>query len=196
MFLPITSSPGYQPGNKLPYAEHFNFSIQRQLGSSTVLTLAYVGTEGHKLFAQYEANPGNAALCLSLRGSGVAKGTLQCGPNQENAIFTRPDGSQVFGTRGPLGFDFGSNTYESTNANSAYNSLQVTRGAARQGSDVPGGIHVQQVDGQRLRLQHDELLEFPPEPRALVVRCHPQLRRSATTTRCRSTAHSRARPSA
>jgi hypothetical protein len=126
VFLPITSSPGYQPGNKLPYGEHFNFSVQRELNSSTVLTMAYVGTEGHKLFAQYEANPGNAALCLSLRGSGVKSGTAQCGPNQENAIFTRPDGSQVLGTRGPLGFDFGSNTYESTNANSSYNSLQVT----------------------------------------------------------------------
>ena len=126
VFLPITSSPGYLPGNKLPYAEHFNFSIQRQLSSSTVMTMAYVGTAGHKLFAQYEANPGNAALCLSLRGSGIAKGTLQCGPNQENAIFTRPDGSQIYGTRGPLGFDFGSNTYESTNANSLYNALQVT----------------------------------------------------------------------
>jgi hypothetical protein len=51
---------------------------------------------------------------------------LQCGLNQENAIFTRPDGSQIYGTRGPLGFDFGSNTYESTNANSLYNALQVT----------------------------------------------------------------------
>jgi hypothetical protein len=126
VFLPITSSPGYQPGNKLPYGEHFNFSIQRQLTSSTVLTMAYVGTQGRKLFAQYEANPGNAALCLSLRGNGVAPGTLQCGPNQENAIFTRPDGSLVYGTRGPLGYNFGSNTYESTNANSSYNSLQIS----------------------------------------------------------------------
>ncbi len=126
VFLPITGSPGYLPGNKLPYAEHFNFSIQRQLASSTVMTVAYVGTEGHKLFAQYEANPGNAALCLSLRGTGVAPGTTQCGPNQENTTFTLPNGSQVLGTRGPLGPDFGSNTYESTNANSDYNSLQVT----------------------------------------------------------------------
>jgi len=66
-------------------------------------TLAYVGTQGRKLFSQYEANPGDPGLCLSLRGSGVAKGTLQCGPNQENAIFTRPDGSLVYGTRGPAG---------------------------------------------------------------------------------------------
>jgi len=126
VFLPITSSPGYQPGNKLPYGMHYNFSIQRELTPNTVLTMAYVGTQGRKLFAQYEANPGDPNLCLSLRGSGVAKGTLQCGPNQENAVFTRPDGSQVYGTRGPLGYDFGSNTYESTNANSSYNSLQVT----------------------------------------------------------------------
>ena len=48
--------------------------FRRELSSSTVLTLAYVGTEGHKLFAQYEANPGDAALCLSLRGTGVKVG--------------------------------------------------------------------------------------------------------------------------
>ncbi|HYM11195.1 MAG TPA: carboxypeptidase regulatory-like domain-containing protein [Bryobacterales bacterium] len=126
VFLPITGSPGYLPGNALPYAEHYNVSIQRQVGSSTVATLAFVGTAGHKLIAQYEANPGNPALCLSLRGSGVAKGTTQCGPNQENTIFTRPDNSQVFGTRGPLGYDFGSNTYEATTANSLYNSFQAS----------------------------------------------------------------------
>jgi hypothetical protein len=73
-----------------------------------------------------EANPGDPALCLSLRGSGVLAGTLQCGPNQQNSIFTRPDGSKVFGTRSPLGFDFGQNDYEMSTANSNYNSFQVT----------------------------------------------------------------------
>ncbi len=126
IFLPITSSPGYKPDNKLPYAEHFNVSIQRRLTSDTILTMAYVGTAGHKLFAQYEANPGDVALCLSLRGEGVMAGTTQCGPNQENTIFTRPDGSKVYGTRTILGNDFGYNTYEATNANSLYNALQVT----------------------------------------------------------------------
>jgi hypothetical protein len=126
IFLPIASSPGYWIGNRLPYAEHYNFSIQRQLSSNTILTLAYVGTQGHKLLAQTESNPGNAALCLSLRGSGVAPGTTACGPNQENTIFTRPDGTKVYGTRSPFGFDFGHNDYEMTMANSLYNSLQVT----------------------------------------------------------------------
>jgi hypothetical protein len=52
---------------------------------------------------------------------------VQCGPNQENTTFTRPDGSKVIGTRYPLGSEsFGQNTYEATNANSLYNALQVT----------------------------------------------------------------------
>jgi hypothetical protein len=127
IFLPITSSPGYMPGNKLPYAEHFNLSVQRQIAPDTLLTVAYVGPAGHKLFSQYEANPGDAKLCLSLRGAGVKAGTTQCGANQENTTFTRPDGSKVIGTRYPLGSEFfGQNTYESTNANSLYNSLQAT----------------------------------------------------------------------
>jgi hypothetical protein len=125
IFEPITSSPGYQLTNKLPYAEHFNLSIQRQLNPNTVLTVAYVGTEGHRLIAHYEANPGNIPLCLSLMGSGVLAGTPQCGPNQENVTFTRPNGTQVLGTR-PLGQAFSWNQYVADIANSNYNSLQVT----------------------------------------------------------------------
>ena len=77
VFLPIQGSPGYDIHNTVPYAEHYNFSIQRQLGGSTALTLAYVGTQGHKLIAQRESNPGDPALCLSLRGSGVLAGSPQ-----------------------------------------------------------------------------------------------------------------------
>ncbi len=132
VFLPISGSPGYKPSNKLPYAMDFNFSIQRQLSSNTVLTMAYVGTQGRKLFSQYESNPGNAALCASLRGSGVAPGTLQCGANQEDSTFTLPNGSQVYGTRTNFPCtvmpcpDFSQNTYLATIANSDFNSMQVT----------------------------------------------------------------------
>ena len=58
MYEPFNFFPGYNINNKLPYAEHFNLSIQRELSRSTVLTLAYVGTEGHRLITQNEANPG------------------------------------------------------------------------------------------------------------------------------------------
>jgi hypothetical protein len=127
VFFPIASSPGYKTDNKLPYAEHLNFSIQRQITGATVLTLAYVGTVGHKLFSHYEANPGNAALCMSLRGSGVKAGTTQCGRNQEDSTFTLPNGTQIIGTRSPLGSVFYSeDSYLATTADSNYHSFQAT----------------------------------------------------------------------
>ena len=72
VYEPMSYFPGYDTHNKLPYAEHFNFSIQRELSRSTVLTLSYVGTEGHRLISQTEANPGNAALCKQLTAQGYA----------------------------------------------------------------------------------------------------------------------------
>ncbi len=69
VYEPFNFFPGYDIHNKLPYAEHFNLSIQRELSKSTVLTLAYVGTEGHRLITQRDANPGSAALCQQLNGA-------------------------------------------------------------------------------------------------------------------------------
>jgi hypothetical protein len=126
IFLPIGGSPGYWYKNRQPYSEHYNLTIQRALSSSTVMTLAYVGSEGHRLLTNVESNPGDRNLCLSLRGSGVKAGTAQCGPNGENGTYTRPDGSQVFGTRGPFGNDFTSNSYQMNIGNSIYNSAQAT----------------------------------------------------------------------
>jgi hypothetical protein len=131
-YLPLTASNGYYTTNRLPYAEHFNFSIQRSITESMVLTLAYVGTEGHRLFSQMEANPGDAKLCLSLMGSGVMAGTQECGPNNENLTFTRPNGTLVYGTRDlrglnpPNALNFASNQALVNIGSSAYHSFQTT----------------------------------------------------------------------
>jgi hypothetical protein len=124
IYLPISYSPGYSIHNQMPYAEHYNFTIQRQLSNSTVLTLAYVGTQGHKLISQYDANPGSPALCMQLNALGA---TPSCGPNGEQTTYTLPNGSQVFGTRQALGPAFGyGNSYTANIANSNYNSLQIS----------------------------------------------------------------------
>ncbi len=124
IYLPISFSPGYDIHNRLPYAEHYNFSIERELSKSTVLTLAYVGTQGHRLISQYDANPGNAALCLQLIQLGA---TPTCGRHGENQTYTLPDGSQVFGTRDRLGPNFSqNNSYTANIANSNYNAAQIT----------------------------------------------------------------------
>jgi hypothetical protein len=123
VYLPLSYSPGYSIHNRLPYAEDYNFTIQRELSKSTVLTLAYVGTQGHRLIAQYAANPGNPALCQRLNQFGA---TPTCGPYGEQVTYTLPNGSQVFGTRDSLGPDFGAQNSFTTNlANSNYNSFQA-----------------------------------------------------------------------
>jgi hypothetical protein len=93
VFEPINYFPGYNIHNKLPYAEHFNMSIQRELTRSTVLTLAYVGTAGHRLITSEEANAGNPALCQQLTAEGAFDVTAQttgCGPGAENDVFQLP----------------------------------------------------------------------------------------------------------
>ena len=98
VYEPMSFFPGYDIHNRLPYAEHFNLSIQRQLSKSTVLTLAYVGTEGHRLIEQEDVNPGNAALCMQLNALGAfdsTAGTSGCGPFGEQDTFTLPLGAPV-----------------------------------------------------------------------------------------------------
>jgi len=126
-YLPLVSTLGYEIHNKLPYAMHYNFTVQRQLSKSTVLSLGYVGTLGRHMLSIVEANPADASLCLSLQGAGVMAGTLQCGKFLEDQTFTRPDGSKVYGTRPIFGSqNFGYSYYESNWANSDYNSLQAS----------------------------------------------------------------------
>jgi Carboxypeptidase regulatory-like domain len=93
VYEPFNYFPGFSIHNKLPYGEHFNLSIQRELTRSTVLTVAYVGTEGHRLIAQEEANPGSSALCMQLNAIGAydtTAGSTGCGPGNENDVFQLP----------------------------------------------------------------------------------------------------------
>src|SRR5260370_34565378 len=84
--------PGYDIHNRLPYAEHFNLTIQRELSKSTVLTLAYVGTEGHRIIEQEDVNTGNAAFCLQLNALGA---TPTCGPQGEQTTHQHTSFAQV-----------------------------------------------------------------------------------------------------
>jgi hypothetical protein len=126
-YLPISSSPGFWYKNRVPYTESYNLSIQRQLGKYSVISVSYVGTQGHRLLSDVEANPGNPALCLSAsQVSQVQLGSPTCAPNGENGVYTLANGTVINGTRYPLGNNFGSDGYFITIGNSNYNSLQAT----------------------------------------------------------------------
>ncbi len=139
VYEPMSYFPGYDIHNRLPYAEHFNFSIQRELTKSTVLTLAYVGTEGHRLISQSEANPGDAATYAytSSQRKDVDR-TL----NRTRLLWAQ---TTIYGTRDKLlnpnycpaaqtlCFGFG-NTFTKLVANSIYNAGQIT--VERKAGDV------------------------------------------------------------
>jgi hypothetical protein len=104
VYEPFTYYPGYNIHNVLPYGEHFNLSIQRELTRKTVMTVAYVGTEGHHLITQNEANPGNPTLCQQLTAEGAYDVTAQspgCGPFGENDVYQRPTATVPCNTASP-----------------------------------------------------------------------------------------------
>ncbi|MGB6544478.1 MAG: carboxypeptidase regulatory-like domain-containing protein [Candidatus Acidiferrales bacterium] len=126
-FEPITGLPNYPTTNRIPYTEEYMLSLERGFGANTVLSLNYVGTQGHRLLVLEEANPGNPSLCLFLSNpANLAPGQTPCGPFGEDSVYTTSTGTVYNGTRGPLGSNFGSNANQATLGNSNYNALQVT----------------------------------------------------------------------
>jgi len=137
-FYPLYS-PGYNVKNAITYAEHYHLTVQRQLSKSVVATIGYVGTEAHRLEVNLQPNLGDADLCLGLsQPDEVAPGTQQCGPYAEPSVYTRANGSTVYGTLVGLGnqqlgetTSHGRVTFDPTPivsnlGNSNYNSLQAS----------------------------------------------------------------------
>ena len=135
---PIGGDPYFYYRNSVPYTEDYMLSIQRQIGTSTLLTVSYAGTEGHHLLVLVPTNPGNPALCLSLsQPSEVAPGSSTCGPFGEDAVYTSASGKVYQGTRAGLGPNFGSTTAQKSVGNSNYNALEANlRFAAGQRTTV------------------------------------------------------------
>jgi len=108
-FEPIGATPGYKTTNTIPYTEEYTLSLQRQVGTATLLSLSYVGNQAHHLLLLEAANPGNPELCLSIPGCS-----------------TSGDPEDTYGTRGPLGPNFGSVSYQATIGDSDYNALEAS----------------------------------------------------------------------
>ena len=126
-YEPISGLPAYGTANRIPYTEEYMLSLERKLGSNTLLTASYVGTQAHRLLVLVEANPGDPALCLSLsQPSEVSPATPTCGPFGESNVYTTASGQVIHGTRGLLGPDFGSDTNQATIGNSSFNSFQLS----------------------------------------------------------------------
>ena len=92
-FLPIGASPGFKPTNRLPYAEEYELSIQRQFSSSTLLTLSYVERKRTAYFQTRKPIPEvrpSVDINTDIANSGAT--LAPCGPTGENNTYLLPPG--------------------------------------------------------------------------------------------------------
>jgi hypothetical protein len=124
--IPIAADPYFYYRNDVPYTENYMLSFERQITSRMLMTMSYVGNQGHHILAAVSTNPGDQALCLSLsQPSEVAPGSPTCGPFSEDALITSSAGVVHKGTRVGLGPNYGEVTAQRTIANSNYNALET-----------------------------------------------------------------------
>ncbi len=125
-YNPITGDPAFYYRNTSPYTESYSLSWERELPNTIFLRLGYVGSQAHHLLVLTSADPGNAALCLSVsKPEQVMPGTSTCGPFGEGGVFTKADGTSVQ-VRGPFNASFDGITYQKTIGSSNYNALEVS----------------------------------------------------------------------
>lgn len=126
-YYPISGAGSVYYKNKTSYAMQYNLTVERQVGSGSLISVGYIGSLGRHLLTVHGANPGNPALCLSLsKPSEVAPGSPTCGPFEENLVFTRSNGTVVNGTRSPFSNQIGTDAYYENMGNSEYNGLEAT----------------------------------------------------------------------
>lgn len=100
---PILMYGDFQPHLRTQYTAQYNFSIQRQLAPDLLWQINYVGSQGHRLLASHDINPGNPQTCLDLITLGQG-----CGPTLEDNTYsftltqgqtlTMPNGQVVSGS--------------------------------------------------------------------------------------------------
>ncbi len=124
--IPISADVSFYYRNAVPYTENYMLSFERQLTTRALLTMSYVGNEGHHILAVVSNNPANQALCLSLSQPGeVAPGSPTCGPFGEDALITSASGQVYHGVRAGIGSNYQEDTWQKTIANSNYNALET-----------------------------------------------------------------------
>ena len=56
-FRPMTFFGEFPPNLRMQYSDQYNLTIKRQLPGDVLFQIGYVGSQGHRLLASYEANP-------------------------------------------------------------------------------------------------------------------------------------------
>jgi hypothetical protein len=99
-FRPALMFGEFQPHLRTQYADQYNLTIERQLGKSMVMRVAYVGTQAHRLLVTHDLNFGHAETCLQLNNiyadplnPGLAGNT--CGTFGSDFEYFLPPGTHI-----------------------------------------------------------------------------------------------------
>src|ERR1019366_7751174 len=91
-FRPITLFGELQPKLRAQYTEQYNFGIQHEVMRYTVLSVGYVGSQGHRLLATHDLSPANAQTCLDIIAT---LGSGACGPAFGDSTISIPAGTTI-----------------------------------------------------------------------------------------------------
>ncbi|MDP9160999.1 MAG: TonB-dependent receptor [Acidobacteriota bacterium] len=94
LYRPILLFGELEPHLRAQYTSQYNLGIQREIGKDMVLSVGYVGSQGHRLLATKDLNYGNAQTCLDLQHISKLTGdaSLTCGPFAADTAYTVPAG--------------------------------------------------------------------------------------------------------
>lgn len=91
-FRPILLFGELQPNLRAQYTTQYNLGIQREIAKDLVLSVGYVGSQGHRLLVTRDLNYGNPQTCLDLQAMSntYTDVNLACGPYFADAPFFIP----------------------------------------------------------------------------------------------------------
>jgi hypothetical protein len=127
---------------KIPTSYQYSASIEQQLGKRSVLTIAYVGNEGHHESYRTEPNLVPQSILLEPACGGTI--TTNCVPATPGALFKEQNGVGVYNGNSIMNqyltyLGFGSMNTEQNDADSHYNSLQASLRAQLHGLQMQAG---------------------------------------------------------
>jgi hypothetical protein len=99
-FRPILLFGELEPHLRAQYTAQYNFGIQRELAKDLILSLGYVGSQGHRLLATRDLNYGNAQTCLDLIAMSNTYGdsNLACAQFSSDSSFFIPTTENLNGS--------------------------------------------------------------------------------------------------
>jgi hypothetical protein len=153
LFRPILLYGEFEPHLRSQYTTQYNLTIQRELTSSLMLQVGYVGSQGHRLLATHDINPSNPQTCLDIMSISNINANFvnsygspaTCAPTAEDAQwsvtvpagfpFHMPNGTVVTGANQTLNL-VGLRPYSSPNCNSTLPAFTTNTGCPFDGTPV------------------------------------------------------------